>query len=309
MLSCGSTPNTGFRKGDAKLESFMELPLPPTVFLEHLSKIELLMNLRLPFNSLPLSLLLPVVVLLASVPQQAFSWGYTGHRTVGDIAEHLLTRKAKKNLKKLLDNESLAFASIYMDEVRSDPAYDHMYTWHYVAIPDGMTYGEIEKEPRGDIIETTERLIAQLKAGTLEGKDKIEAVKFLCHLIGDIHQPLHVNRPGDRGGNDISVEWHYKTPYNLHKVWDEGMIDQSELSYTELSHHLLRMLDKEDKESWELSGVREWAYESMEFRDSLYNIGDGKLGYRYSYVHFPIVERRLLQAGVRLAAVLNDIFG
>lgn len=239
----------------------------------------------------------------------SYAWGNTGHRAVGEIAEQLLNRKARKALKKLLDNESLAYAGTYMDEIRSDRAFDSLYTWHFVTIPDGKTYADIEKEPAGDIIEAIHRMIDDLKSDRLSIEEKAFAVKILAHLIGDIHQPLHVGRPGDKGGNTVQVQWHYISNYNLHKVWDEGMIDFSNLSYTEISDNILRVTSEEQVEDWQSSTPEQWALESMSYRESLYDIGDGKLGYNYNYIHFPIVQHRIAQAGARLAGVLNEIFG
>jgi hypothetical protein len=250
-----------------------------------------------------------LICLALTLCLEVLAWGATGHRAIGEIAERHLTKKARKALKKLLDNESIAFCGPYMDEIKSDDRFDSLYTWHFVTIPDGQLYEDITKEPQGDIIESIERIIRDLKSDRLTKEEKIFSLKVLIHLIGDVHQPLHVGRPGDRGGNDIKVEWFYISSYNLHRVWDEGMIDFSNLSYTEFADNLTRQMDKDQIKLLQQSNVRDWAYESMSYRDTVYDIGDGKLGYRYTYVNFPILKKRMAEAGVRLAGVLNDIFG
>ena len=130
---------------------------------------------------------------------------------------------------------------------------------------------------------------------------------MLIHLIGDIHQPFHVGCCDDRGGNNVKVKW-FGDGSNLHRVWDSDMIDGTRLSYTELANAvgkpsgetLLKLLKGT---SWD------WAKESMSMRKQVYAMGDGNLGYKYSYQHFGNVKQRILEAGVRLAGVLNTIYG
>lgn len=234
------------------------------------------------------------------------AWGPTGHRTTGLIAEKYLSKKAKKNIDRILNGQSLSIASTWMDEIRSDSTFDHTHDWHWVTIPDGMTYEGTEKNQKGDIIETITRVINALKSKSLPPDKEAQQLKILIHLIGDIHQPLHVGRGNDRGGNDIKVSW-FGTNSNLHRVWDSDMIDDTKLSYTELAASL-EQPDKEKIRSWQNTSVTDWANESIAYRSAIYE-HDGKLGYKYSYAHFHIVRLRLLQAGVRLAGVLNEIYG
>ncbi len=236
------------------------------------------------------------------------AWGITGHRTVGHIAENHLSRKATKKLSKILDGASLAEVSTWMDEIKSDPAYDHTHDWHWVSIPDGNTYDETTKNPNGDIIATIERLTEDLKKGGLEAKQEAEHVKMLVHLIGDIHQPLHVGTGDDQGGNAVRVSYFRETS-NLHRVWDTQMIESNKYSYTELAN----VLDKEEKaqvKKWQDSNVRDWAAESVTYRDVVYDLPeDERLSYPYLRDNTKVVNLRLVQAGVRLAKVLNDIYG
>ena len=130
---------------------------------------------------------------------------------------------------------------------------------------------------------------------------------MLVHLVGDIHQPLHVGKPGDRGGNDIKVKW-FRNESNLHRVWDSEMIDDTRLSYTELAGSLGKP-DKITVSQWQAASVREWALEDIALRQQVYAVGNGNLGYEYSYKHFALAKHRMLQAGIRLAGVLNSIYG
>ena len=162
-----------------------------------------------------------------------FGWGQNGHRAIGQVAENHLSRKAKKEIRKILGDESLAMASTWMDEIRSDSTYDHTHSWHWVTIPDGETYHDTEKNPEGDLIEATLRMIDSLESKTATMEEKKKYLRYLIHLIGDLHQPLHVGRGDDRGGNTVKIKWFYDNS-NLHRIWDSEMIDDKQLSYTEI---------------------------------------------------------------------------
>ncbi len=234
-------------------------------------------------------------------------WGVTGHRATGLIAERYLNSKAKKKIKQLLGQRSLAMVSTWMDEIRSDSTYHYTADWHWVTIETGKTYDESPKNPNGDVIMTLERLIRELQLGKLDKEKQAEYLKMIVHLVGDIHQPLHVGCCDDRGGNSVRVKW-ARSDTNLHSVWDSNMIDETKLSYTELAD-ALGQPDKATVAAWQKSSVRDWANESMGYRKQVYAIGNGNLGYQYSFKNLAIVEHRLLQAGIRLAGILNQVFG
>jgi nuclease S1 len=238
---------------------------------------------------------------------KASSWGLTGHRVVGQIAENYLSKKASKEVKKILGTESLADVANWMDFIKSEPSYDYMKPWHYVTVPEGKTYETSEKEPKGDVIWAINKFIGELKSDTLTLEEQQFALKFLVHLIGDIHQPLHVGNGHDKGGNDVKIKYFWQNS-NLHRIWDSGMVDGQNLSYTEWVSRL-NHTTKSQVAIWQSATINDWAMESMALRSSVYAIGDKKnLTYRYNYDHIAEVDRRLLQAGVRLAGVLNDIY-
>ncbi|RAW00773.1 S1/P1 Nuclease [Pseudochryseolinea flava] len=237
----------------------------------------------------------------------AFSWGATGHRVTGWIAEQYLNKNAKKRLEQILKGQSLAIASTWMDEIRSDSLYDHTADWHWVTIQDGQTYAQSIKNKNGDVVQTIERIIADLKSKKLNMKEEQEAVKMLIHLIGDIHQPLHVGGGNDRGGNDIKVTW-FREDSNLHRIWDSDMIDDTKLSYTEFAQSLERP-DATRLAVIQKSNINDWVAESMSYRQQVYKTGNGKLGYQYAYRNMNIVRDRLLLAGIRIATVLNELYG
>jgi hypothetical protein len=246
-----------------------------------------------------------IILLVSSL--QVFGWGATGHRVTGYIAQKHLNKKAKAAIQKLLGQQTLDMASTWMDEIKSDKAYDHTHDWHWVTIDEGKTYEQMDRNKNGDLLVTIERLVAELKSKKYTGNEEVERLKMLIHLIGDIHQPLHVGFGDDNGGNSVRLTW-FGENSNLHKVWDSKMIEFTELSYTELAESLPKP-DAVQIKNWQSAGVRDWVAESISYRKQVYDIGDGKLYYPYPYKNLPIVRERLLQAGVRMAGVLNEIYG
>src|SRR5258706_8033480 len=207
---------------------------------------------------------LSIFSLLTLISLACFGWGPTGHRAVGLIAERHLSAKAKKNIVKLLGQQSLAEESTWMDEVRSDSVYNYMTDWHWVTIENGKTYYQSPKNPKGDVIATLEKIMAELKKHTLDKKTETEYLKMVVHLVRDIHQPLHVGCCDDQGCNKVTVKW-FRTETNLHHVWDSDMIDDTKLSFSELAGFLPEP-DPSTLISIQKNSVREWADESMSFR-------------------------------------------
>ena len=243
------------------------------------------------------------------LPVLAFSWGKTGHRVVGQIAENHLSPKAAAAVRDLLGPDSLAEIANWADEIRSDPSWKRADPWHYVNIPDGETYEAMSKNPAGDIIVAMKRFEATLRNPAAPKEERIQALKFLVHMIGDIHQPLHAGKRDDLGGNRVSVHWFRSVEAtNLHTVWDDLIIEQEKLSFTEWTRFLDHPTAAELKE-WQGSNYTAWMEESYKLRDRCYDFKpELPLSYDYVYKSLPIVKQRLLHAGVRLAGTLNGIF-
>ena len=129
------------------------------------------------------------------------------------------------------------------------------------------------------------------------------------HLIGDLHQPLHTGRAEDRGGNMIKVKW-FRGKTNLHSVWDTKMIESYNMTYTELSTNL-DYFSKNQKEAIQKGTVIDWVNESRELSMKVYDSAkiDQNLSYKYMYDHFSTVKIQLRKGGLRLAKVLNELFG
>ena len=236
-------------------------------------------------------------------------WGATGHRATGEIAENNLTKKAKRQIDKLLQGESLAFVSTYADEIKSDKEkFGKFYTWHYVNMPLDGVYNEVEKNPKGDLITGIKECVAVLKNDKSTIEDKRFYLKMLVHLMGDLHQPLHIGQKEDKGGNAIQVQWHGKSS-NLHRVWDGDLINEWNMSYLELADNA-RDLSKEQIKSLQKGDVIDWMKDTHILTKKVYgSVKSGaKLRYRYSYDYFPVVREQLQKGGLRLAKLLNEIF-
>ena len=255
---------------------------------------------------------LSVCLFLSLSPALAF--GPTGHRIVGHIAQKHLTRKARRAVKALIGPQNLAQVATWADEIRSDPKWKVADPWHYITIDDEHTYESAPKNDDGDIIEALNRLEKVLRDPKATREARAEALKFIVHFVGDLHQPLHVGRKADLGGNTIEVKW-FGESSNLHRVWDSDIIRHEELSYTEFAA-FLDHAPRTQVKSWQNSTYLDWARESKALRDQVYDFGpqrDGPdqppyLGYAYIFRNGPVVRQRLTQAGIRLAGVLNDIF-
>jgi hypothetical protein len=251
-----------------------------------------------------LTLLFSCFLILSS-----FGWGQTGHRVVGQIAAWHLNKKAQRALEHLLGPESLPMVANWMDEVKSDPDYRFMDPWHYLTVKSGGQYDPSLQEAGGDAFSQTKKIISALRDGNLDPTSKIEYVKILVHLVGDLHQPLHVGTGEDRGGNEVKVSY-FNQSTNLHSVWDTRIIDGKQLSYTELAEHLNRRASTALIRSYQSDPLEKWLQEAVELRPVIYELPEDKrLFYEYGYRCFPVIEERLLAGGIRLAGILNELFG
>lgn len=255
------------------------------------------------------SILVLFVIFYTSISFAGNDWGKTGHRTTGEIAQKHLSKKAQKAIAELLDDQSLAFVANYADDIKSDPDYRKYGPWHYVNIdPQDEKYDREKANKAGDLIQAIEKSIEVLKDENASREDKQFYLKMLVHFMGDLHQPFHVGRSADKGGNDIQVRW-YNEGSNIHRVWDSQMIDSYQMSYSELTENR-KELSLEELQEMEAGSLHDWMYESREMANVLYDsveIGE-KLGYEYMYKWFPKVREQLQKGGVRLAKVLNEVY-
>ncbi len=252
------------------------------------------------------------LVVLVFAPLYSFCWGVTGHRVVAEIAQRHLIIKAKKELKKIIGRENLAMWANWPDFIKSDTTgtWTAASKWHYVNLPGNLSKEEfmskLQSLPGENLYTQIKVMTAQLKDKSLSKEKRQIALRFLIHFVGDLHQPLHVGREEDQGGNKISVNWFDKQT-NLHSVWDNSLVDFQQYSYTEYAT-VLDIATDEEVNGWQQSSLEDWFYDSYTLANKIYATvpADGKLGYKYNYIYQQDLDRQLLKGGVRLAKMINE---
>jgi hypothetical protein len=254
-----------------------------------------------------------IILCFGLLPFSAGAWGVLGHRIIGEIASHYLTPKAKKEVKKILGDETMAMASNWGDFIKSDSTYNYLNSWHYFNLPPNLTRAQFNEQLQdvsaANLYSKTRTMIAELQAPGTPPARKVFCLKLLIHFMGDLHQPMHAAHSKDLGGNRLNVYW-FRESTNLHRVWDEQLVEFQQLSYTE---HVTAIdhMTKDEKIRWQSGTLADWLFESYILAESLYaevHTGD-KLGYDYNYHHVAEMNKRLLLGGLRLASTLNQIFG
>lgn len=248
--------------------------------------------------------------LASLVSAQAMAWGQTGHRITGEIAERYLNPASKAAIMEILPREGLAEASTYADEMRSNPSTFWRKTaspWHYVSVPVGKHYHEVGAPEQGDAVTALATFSNTLKNPNATAEEKALALRFVVHIIGDLHQPLHAGNGTDRGGNDVKVKFFWQDS-NLHRVWDSEMLDQRDLSFTEWANWLDQKITPENIAAWHSTNPEQWIKESTEIRDTIYPEDPDNMSWDYLYQNLPIAKQRLQMAGIRIALYLNQVF-
>ena len=246
------------------------------------------------------------LISLTSAP--AFAWGQTGHRVTGAIAEAHLGEAARAGVAGLIGPETLAEASTWADFMRAsdEPFWRAAGPFHYVTVPHGHAYHEVGAPEEGDAVSALALFADVVRDENAPLEERRRALRFIVHIIGDLHQPLHAGNGTDRGGNDVAVTW-FGQETNLHSVWDSKMIEGWQLSFTEISAWLGAKITSEQAAAWMETDPAVWIAESTAIRDTIYP-QETRLGYDYAFAHKQTVDTRLSMAGVRIAAYLNALF-
>jgi len=256
-------------------------------------------------------LALLVAALAASAPP-SFGWGEEGHRLVVRIAETLMTPNARAQVQAtLMPGEMLEDLGSWADQVR--PSRPETFNWHFIDIPLDSTGLDMQRDcPKGDCIIAK---IADFRTGWLDSAAtpaaRREALLFLVHFVGDLHQPLHCENNNDKGGNEVPVSF-LGASTNLHALWDTGLL-RAMPGEDRLFQTLSQAITSEEVSSWSSGTVDEWAGESFQAAKStvyglLPSVEKGqtvKLGEWYEQMAEPVLEQQLEKAAVRLAAILN----
>jgi len=242
----------------------------------------------------------------------ALGFGAEAHRTAGHIAERFICPETRQALMAIMPQYSLAEAGIWADRIRSNPDWDIARPWHYLNIPDDVRLSVAPRRASGDVLTAIERFYLELGDVQLDDEARLEAFYFVVHFTVDIHQPLHVGRRDDLGGNRVDVVVDGKRT-NLHAYWDTYIFEpvlKNPVGYgARLAGRYARFAA-----IWQQSDPSIWAIESQAFRPQVYGFGtwdeDGRalLDELYRKQSLQIAEFRVAQAGIRLAGLLNSIW-
>lgn len=254
------------------------------------------------------------VVGLALASSYSYAWGLTGHRVIAEIAENHLSCRAKRQVKKLLGKEKMAYWANWPDFIKSEPTgkWKEASAWHYINIEPQTDFKNFERELQQqsgpNLYNQINVLSAQLKNQNLPEEERKTALVFLIHLMGDLVQPMHTGRAEDLGGNKIDVTY-FGEKTNLHSVWDGKLIDSQKYSYTEYAH-LLDIKTKKEVKNIQQGSLANWLFDSHQIANKVYAAtpAGSRLAYDYQYLFNDTVERQLLYGGLRLAKLLNDTF-
>jgi hypothetical protein len=248
------------------------------------------------------------------LPLQSMAWGTTGHRISGQIADSYLNAKARAAIKAILGDESIAMSSNWADFIKSDPQYKYLSSWHYVDFDKQYSYPEMQaflkQDTATDAYTKMNFLIGELKKKTLAKSNKLLCLRMLIHIVEDVHQPMHTGHTEDKGGNDIKLTW-FNNQTNLHSVWDSQLIEFQQLSYTEYAGWINHTTAAQRAE-WQKASISQWLFESSQIATKIYaGVKDGdKINvYKYNFDYIGTLNTQLVKGGVRLAGLLNQIFG
>lgn len=249
-----------------------------------------------------------LALLVAAVSAPALAWGLTGHRIIGALAQDYLDPHAQAGVMRILGTETLAEAAPWPDFMRSSPDefWKSSTPFHYVTVPTGKTYAEVGAPPEGDAVTALAKFTGLVRNRSAPLAERQKALRFIVHIVGDLHQPLHVGRPGDKGGNDVKVSL-FGDATNLHTVWDSSLIDREKLSYTEWADMLRARQTPDRLDAWSTPDPEIWIAESAATRETIYP-ATPDIGYAYAYQQKPALDLALERGGIRLAAYLNWVF-
>lgn len=256
---------------------------------------------------------------ISLAPAKSMGWGQEGHRLIAAVAESRLETGARHTVAEMIGEGGLPSVANWADEIRKDRP--ETAPWHYVDLPreqpDYDPSRDCAHPKEGDcVIAAIERFRSVLADRHQPRRDRAEALKFLIHLVGDIHQPLHCLKDDD-GGTALEVVFFGEAinpfngkPWNLHAVWDAGLITQSGLDEEAHVRTLLAWIDAQPDVDLQKGTAREWALESKEaaIRTAYRLPADLTLGASYLQASLPVLHSQLAKAGIRLAALLNEVF-
>jgi hypothetical protein len=284
--------------------------------------------------------LLAALLVLLAPAQAALAWGPEGHRMVGDIASRFLIPKASARVLELLESDRLADGqpsgrrtlgeiAYWADEIKETDWGKRRGPWHYDDVPlcEKSAYEKYCRNGRCASAQLARHIEILADEGASRRR-RNEALKWIVHLVGDIHQPLHAGNRGDRGGNRVQVSFFGERdnlPYgsiNLHAVWDVHMVRRLISDRGGERAIVSAPLSEAQSGAWEKGSIADWIGEThLLARDVAYPLlpvpsacsnkitGVVPIDREYYSRAAPVIEIQIRKAGIRLARVLNDALG
>lgn len=255
-----------------------------------------------------LKVLLSLNVLL--IPGMILAWGQKGHDTTAYIAECHLTEATKDSINNILDGKSIVYYANWLDNASHTPEYSYTKTWHYKNIDDGMEYEEAPLLETGDVVRAIYEQATILQDPTKNEAEKQLALKILVHVLGDIHQPMHMGHASDLGGNRWIVNY-FGRDSNLHSVWDSSVPESAhKWTYTEWQNQIDRVSKEREEEILIEGNPEKWGKETYEICKKVYQLTpeNTKISYDYVSEWTELIEDQFLKGGLRLADILNSIY-
>jgi len=272
-----------------------------------------------PYKDMPTShlfLVYGVLALVLAAPDWTLAWSPSGHEIVCEIAWQKLTAEGKNLVKEVRSHDTdgtatFAESCVWPDEAKKS-THKGTYEYHFVNVPRGESRIVLERDcPAYDCVPVAihryGEYLQQKPSGGREKRRRANALRFLGHFVGDIHQPLHAGYREDYGGNLIKVKWFGKDA-KLHAVWDGEIAERGDVDSTTAARELAAQITPAQTAEWQNADVLGWAQESFRLaKNGAYEIpADGKLGEVYFEKSLPVVRQQFQKAGVRLAFLINS---
>jgi len=254
-----------------------------------------------------------LLVGFALVPPDAWGWGRKGHQIVATVAEDHLDETTKVMIQYLIGNNHLYSIATWADDIRKE-RHDTA-PWHYVDIRLGSTYDANRDcpPPNTCVVVKIAEFIKVLTNKQANRDERTEALKFIVHFVGDIHQPMHAVGEA-KGGNGVHVSFLESSrcgryDCNLHGVWDSELIEHTGLTREEYARHEKELIGTDKLTALADGTPEQWANESLKLAEAAW-VSDGTdLNERYYDKQIKVVDRQMALAGLRLAKLLNDSIG
>lgn len=249
-----------------------------------------------------------VLLLGIAVVPSARAFNFQSHSVICQLAYEQLTKKTQQRIDAVMKKSPFghyAEACPWPDKIRQQAEFRQTKTWHYINVPRGaekVRWADCSK--KGCLLSAIEQMQARLAK---QPNNDWQALLFLSHFVGDLHQPMHVSYADDFGGNKVHLQQGKKAT-NLHQVWDSGLLSRK--AWRKQSEQWLPEISPQDQRNWRQGQTLDWAQESYQLTQDAYRLlpASKKIGKEYRAFFAPKLELRVKQASVRLAMLLEQIY-